>query len=83
MSLLHNIAHPSRLHDIKFYKRATGKEVLLAAAEDKKVSVYDFLPLPKEDEAQAQSDVEASEKEALNEVIQPRVVAEMVGHENR
>ncbi|OBZ74165.1 p21-activated protein kinase-interacting protein 1-like protein, partial [Grifola frondosa] len=42
MDLLHTITHPSRLHDIKFCKRIVGEgEVLLAAAEDKKLSIYD------------------------------------------
>ncbi|KAF9067183.1 WD40-repeat-containing domain protein, partial [Rhodocollybia butyracea] len=45
MSLLHSINHPSRLHDIKFCKPVRReREVLFAAAEDKKVSVYDLLP---------------------------------------
>ncbi|EJF64344.1 WD40 repeat-like protein [Dichomitus squalens LYAD-421 SS1] len=42
MALLHTIIHPSRLHDIKFCKRTEGEgELLLAGAEDKKLSVYD------------------------------------------
>ena len=42
MALLHTITHPSRLHDIKFCKRVEGDgELLLAGAEDKKLSVYD------------------------------------------
>ena len=42
MELLHSITHPSRLHDIKFCKRVEGEgELLLAGAEDKKLSVYD------------------------------------------
>jgi protein MAK11 len=41
MALLHTITHPSRLHDVKFCKRANGQgELLLAGAEDKKLSVY-------------------------------------------
>jgi len=41
MALLHTIIHPSRLHDIKFCKRVNGSgELLFAAAEDKKLSVY-------------------------------------------
>lgn len=45
MDLRHIIHHPSRLHDVKFCKRVNGEgEVLLVAAEDKKVSIYD-LPL--------------------------------------
>lgn len=43
MSLLHTITHPSRLHSVRFCKRVVGDgEVLLVAAEDKKVSVYDI-----------------------------------------
>ena len=43
MELLHTITHPSRLHDLKFCKRVDGSgEVLLAAAEDKKLSIYDI-----------------------------------------
>ena len=61
MQLLHNITHPSRLHDLKFCQRINGEgEVLLAAAEDKKVSIYD-----------------------VGNGESPRVVGEMVGHENR
>ncbi len=42
MELLHTITHPSRLHDIKFCNRVEGEgELLLAGAEDKKLSVYD------------------------------------------
>jgi len=41
MALLHTITHPSRLHDIKFCKRVNGSgELLFAAAEDKKLSIY-------------------------------------------
>jgi len=41
MQLLHTITHPSRLHDVKFCERVNGKgEVLLAGAEDKKLSIY-------------------------------------------
>ncbi|KZT69229.1 WD40 repeat-like protein [Daedalea quercina L-15889] len=43
MELRYIIHHPSRLHDVKFCKRVNGEgEVLLVAAEDKKVSVYDL-----------------------------------------
>lgn len=41
--MLHTVQHPSRIHDIKFCKRVEGSgELLLVAAEDKKVSVYDI-----------------------------------------
>ncbi|KAF8075163.1 WD40-repeat-containing domain protein [Lyophyllum atratum] len=43
MDLIHTIKHPSRLHDVHFCKRVTGSgELLLAAAEDKQLSVYDI-----------------------------------------
>ena len=42
MTLLHSLTHPSRIHDVKFCKHVEGNsEVLLVAAEDKKLSVYD------------------------------------------
>ncbi|TFK29589.1 WD40 repeat-like protein [Coprinopsis marcescibilis] len=41
MDLLHTIEHPSRLHDVQFCKTVKGdKEVLLAAGENKKLSIY-------------------------------------------
>ena len=47
MNLLHTIAHPSRLHDVKFTPRVEGKgEILLAGAEDKKLSVYEVSSDP-------------------------------------
>ena len=43
MDLLYTIKHPSRLHDLKFCKRINGDgEVLLAGAEDKKLTVYEI-----------------------------------------
>lgn len=43
MNLLHTITHPSRQHDVKFCKRVNGDgEILLIAAEDKMVSVYNI-----------------------------------------
>lgn len=41
MALRHTITHPSRIHSLRFCKRVNGDgELLLVAAEDKKVSVY-------------------------------------------
>ncbi|KAH7873889.1 WD40-repeat-containing domain protein [Lentinula edodes] len=75
MSLLYSITHPSRLHDIKFCKRAHHDgQVLLASAEDKKVSIYDFLPLPGQPTASDSGD---------NKESSPKIVAELVGHGNR
>ncbi|KAJ3836941.1 WD40-repeat-containing domain protein [Lentinula raphanica] len=81
MTILHSIKHPSRLHDIKFCKRAHQEgQILLASAEDKKISVYDFVTLP--DKSRHSNGAEHDENENETE-HHPRVVAEMVGHENR
>ncbi|KAG6879939.1 hypothetical protein C0992_009297 [Termitomyces sp. T32_za158] len=41
MEVLHTITHPSRLHDVHFCRRVVGDgELLLAAAEDKLVTIY-------------------------------------------
>ncbi|TDL23704.1 WD40 repeat-like protein [Rickenella mellea] len=41
MSLLQTLTHPSRIHDAKFCRRVDGgEELLLVAAEDKKVTIY-------------------------------------------
>jgi len=46
MDLLYTITHPSRIHDVKFCCRVgSEREVLLVAAEDHKLSIYD---IPKE-----------------------------------
>ncbi|KAH9479299.1 p21-activated protein kinase-interacting protein 1-like [Psilocybe cubensis] len=42
MDLLYTITHPSRIHDAKFCSRVDGEgELLLVAAEDRKLSIYD------------------------------------------
>jgi protein MAK11 len=47
MNLIHTINHPSRLQDVKFCKRVNGSgDVLLAGAEDKKLSIYDVSTDP-------------------------------------
>ncbi|KAF8519659.1 WD40-repeat-containing domain protein [Gautieria morchelliformis] len=46
MTLLHTLTHPSRVHDVKFFRpvNVDGQpEFLLVAAEDKKVTVYQLL----------------------------------------
>lgn len=49
MDRLHTIIHPSRLHDVRFCKRIIGEgEVLLVAAEDKKLSIYDISNEPEQ-----------------------------------
>ena len=43
MSLLHTITHRSRVQDVRFVSRLKGDgELLLVAAEDKKVTIYDM-----------------------------------------
>ncbi|KAF7309443.1 Glycosyltransferase family 39 protein [Mycena indigotica] len=63
MTLLHTIQHPSRLQDVLFTTRVDGGELLLAGAEDKRLSIYDMASTKPEDP--------------------PRIIAAMVGHENR
>jgi protein MAK11 len=47
MNLIHTITHPSRLQDVKFCARVDGAgDVLLAGAEDKKLSVYELSTDP-------------------------------------
>ncbi|KAJ7132345.1 WD40-repeat-containing domain protein [Mycena epipterygia] len=47
MNLIHTIHHPARLQDVKFCKRVNGTgDVLLAGAEDKKLSIYDVSTDP-------------------------------------
>lgn len=42
MDLLCTVTHPSRIHDVKFCSRSVGDgELLLVAAEDRKLSIYD------------------------------------------
>ncbi|KZT43135.1 WD40 repeat-like protein [Sistotremastrum suecicum HHB10207 ss-3] len=40
MALLHTITHPSRLHDLRFHILSEDREILLVAAEVKKVTAY-------------------------------------------
>ncbi|KIY46870.1 WD40 repeat-like protein, partial [Fistulina hepatica ATCC 64428] len=50
MLLVHTIAHPSRIHDIKFYKPSDdGAELLLVGAEDRMVSVYTISSDPEKE----------------------------------
>ncbi|KAJ7230466.1 WD40-repeat-containing domain protein [Mycena pura] len=47
MVLIHTTQHPSRLQDVKFCKRVNGQgDVLLAGAENKKLSIYDISSDP-------------------------------------
>ncbi|KAJ7493211.1 WD40-repeat-containing domain protein [Mycena galericulata] len=47
MNLLHTITHPARLQDVKFCKRVNGTgDVLLAGAEDAKLSIYNISSDP-------------------------------------
>lgn len=40
MSLLQSVTHPARIHEILFCKGPKDQDVLLVAAEDKKVTLY-------------------------------------------
>jgi protein MAK11 len=47
MALRHTVTHPSRIHSLRFCKRVNGDgELLLVAAEDKKVSIYQISEDP-------------------------------------
>ncbi|KAH7890993.1 WD40-repeat-containing domain protein [Phlebopus sp. FC_14] len=49
MVLQHTVTHPSRIQSVRFCKRVNGEgELLLVAAEDKKVSVYEVLKDPEQ-----------------------------------
>lgn len=49
MTILHTITHPSRIHDIRFTKRVNGEgELLLVAAENKLVTIYDVPSIPEQ-----------------------------------
>lgn len=49
MKLLHTITHPSRIHDVHFTKRVNGDgELLLVAAENKLVTIYDVPSIPEQ-----------------------------------
>ncbi|KAF9224177.1 WD40 repeat-like protein [Gyrodon lividus] len=49
MALRHSITHPSRIHSVRFCKRVNGKgELLLVAAEDKKISIYEIPEDPEQ-----------------------------------
>ena len=42
MEKIHTLNHPSRIQDVKFCKTVDGeKDVMLVAAEDKKVTIYE------------------------------------------
>lgn len=70
MALLHQIVHTARIQDLHFAE-LPGKEVLLVAAEDKRVSVY---TVPTDSEPTV--DGEASKQEY-------NLTAEFVGHDSR
>lgn len=69
MSLLSTYTHASRLHDIRFAPRPSGPgELLLAAAEDKSVLVFEVDGLPVSDNG---------------EPSKPVLLAKLTGHLNR
>ncbi|KAI6149601.1 WD40-repeat-containing domain protein [Pisolithus tinctorius] len=46
MVLRHTLSHASRIHSVRFCRWAGSGELMLVAAEDKKVSIYHFLEDP-------------------------------------
>jgi len=92
MTLIQTIPHPSRIHDFAFCLRSHASspddELLLVAAEDKKISVYmcqpsvDASPKPSNDESNP-SDTDILPDAERDDKSQYCIVAELVGHENR
>lgn len=94
MTLIQTISHPSRIHDIAFCARPSASssddEVLLVAAEDKKVSVYAVrVRSPgnrshkRSAESSGGSNTDTDDAPKSDIEAEYRVVAEIVGHENR
>jgi hypothetical protein len=74
MTLLHAITHPARIHDVLFAEHpADGSELLLVAAENKKVAAYTISAQPS---TSAENEEEAMERSS-------RIFAEFIGHSNR
>lgn len=74
MTILHAITHPARIHDVLFAENpADGPELLLVAAENKKVATYTISAQPS---TSAENEEEATERS-------PKIFAEFVGHVNR
>jgi hypothetical protein len=92
MTLIQTISHPSRIHGCAFCPRphasSPDDELLLVAAEDKKISVYmcqpsvDASPKPSNDESNP-SDTDILPDAERDNKSGYCIVAELVGHENR
>lgn len=68
LAVLCSITHPSRVHDIRFFRLdQQDVEYLLVGAEDNKVSIYE-VPMNDGDEVSS---------------TQPKIVGELIGHQNR
>jgi hypothetical protein len=87
MSILQSIVHPSRIHDVGFARHPLAmkggsevidnNELLLVAAEDKKISVYATFAVARSQEGDGEG-AGASEPP-----LEYRIVAELIGHVNR
>jgi len=75
MSLLQSVTHPARVHEILFCKGLKDQEVLLVAAEDKKVTLYALPTIAIADE----EDEEAEKSDATTLPI----IGYLSGHLNR
>ncbi|KAA1475491.1 WD40 repeat-like protein [Dentipellis sp. KUC8613] len=77
LTLLLIVTHPSRIQDVLFVPRVDGAgEVMLVAAEDKKITAYDVTPLIDAEKNRKKDDEHP-------ELPTPEVVAQFVGHGNR
>lgn len=76
MALLQSITHPARIHNIGFCKGPNGQELLLVAAEDKRVTLYLLPNLDSEHESSDEDDIAIPREN-------PPVFAYLSGHTNR
>jgi hypothetical protein len=77
MSLLQSVTHPARVHEILFCKGLKDQDVLLVAAEDKKVTLYALPTIAIADEDEDEDEAEKSDATALP------ILGYLSGHSNR
>ncbi|KIM32943.1 hypothetical protein M408DRAFT_326639 [Serendipita vermifera MAFF 305830] len=76
MALLQSITHSARIHNIGFCKGPNGQDLLLVAAEDKRVTLYLLPNLDSEHESSDEDDIAIPREN-------PPVFAYLSGHTNR
>jgi hypothetical protein len=76
MTLLQSVTHPARVHEILFCKGLKDEDILLVAAEDKKVTLYALPTIAIADE-EDEDEAENSDATALP------ILGYLSGHSNR